>query len=45
MDEWCKDIDSLAKKKRLWLHAANLSFVFAFAITILGILGWFAMTK
>ena len=43
MDEWCKDIDSLAKKKRLWLHAANLSFVFAFAIT-LGILGWFAIT-
>jgi hypothetical protein len=42
MNEWCKDIDSLAKKKRLWLHAANLSFVFAFAIT-LGIVGLFAM--
>jgi hypothetical protein len=42
MNEWCKGIDSLAKKKRLWLHAANLSFVFAFAIT-LGIVGWFAM--
>jgi len=43
MNEWRKDIDSLAKKKRRWLHAANLSFWFAFAIT-LGILGWFAMT-
>ena len=42
MNEWCRDVDSLAKKKRLWLHAANLSFVFAFAIT-LGILAWFAM--
>jgi hypothetical protein len=43
MNEWCKGIDSLAKKKRLWLHAANLSFVFAVAIT-LGILGWCAVT-
>ena len=43
MNEWCKDINSLAKKKGLWLHAANLSFVFAFAST-LGILGRFAIT-
>lgn len=42
MNEWCKGVDSLAKSKRLWLHAANLSFVFAFAIT-LAILAWFAM--
>ena len=42
MNEWCKGIDSLAKKKRIWLHAANLSFVFAFAIT-LAILALFAI--
>jgi hypothetical protein len=42
MKDWCKSVDSMAKKKRLWLRAANLSFVFAFGITVC-ILGWFAM--
>jgi hypothetical protein len=35
MSRWCKGVDSLAKKKRLWLHVANLSFVFAFAMNTL----------
>lgn len=42
MKNWCLGVDSLAKKKRRWLHAANLSFVSAFVAT-LWILGWFAM--
>jgi hypothetical protein len=36
------EVDTLARQKRIWLHAANLSFVFAFAVTLC-ILGWFAM--
>jgi|ERR1043166_7358776 hypothetical protein len=42
MARWCKAVDLLARRKRLWLHAANLSFVFAFAVTLC-VLGWFAM--
>ena len=44
MKAWCEDMEALAKWKRFWLHAANISFVSASAIT-LWTLGWFVMTR
>lgn len=33
--EWSEHIDSIATKKRRWLHAANLSFIAASAVTVM----------
>ncbi|MBV8545204.1 MAG: hypothetical protein JO093_13940 [Acidobacteria bacterium] len=30
---WCESIDAIAGKKRHWLHRANISFIFASAVT------------
>lgn len=44
MKEWCEDIEKLTRTKRWWLHAANLSFILASAVTF-GVLGWFVMSN
>jgi hypothetical protein len=33
--EWCENADAVAGKKRRWLHAANISFILASAVTVI----------
>lgn len=42
MDEWCKNVDTLARRKRRWLHGANWCFLIASAVTLF-VVGYAAM--